>query len=101
MHFRQLSVLAAFAAGASACQRDLVLSKRHTHRQPLSKRNDNWPPVLTEQETLLVNSFDNSSIDRWSDYYGHQNKLAGYGKEAAQWTADQWSENGFVSHLAE
>ncbi|KAF5670024.1 glutamate carboxypeptidase [Fusarium heterosporum] len=101
MHFRQLSVIAAFAAGASACQRDLVLSKRHTHRQPLAKRNDNWPPVLTEKETLLVNSFDNSSIDRWSDYYGHQNKLAGYGKEAAQWTADQWAENGFDSHLAE
>jgi N-acetylated-alpha-linked acidic dipeptidase len=102
MHFRQLSALAAFAAGASACQRDLILSKRHTHRQPLTRRSDtNWPPVLTDQETILVNAFDNSSIDQWSDYYGHQNKLAGEGKEAAQWTADQWSENGFESHLAE
>ncbi|KAH7184884.1 uncharacterized protein B0J16DRAFT_304122 [Fusarium flagelliforme] len=102
MHFRKLSAIAALAAGASACQRDLVMHKRHTHRQPLAKRSDtNWPPVLTDQETILVNAFDNSSIDEWSDYYGHQNKLAGEGKEAAQWTADKWSENGFESHLAE
>ncbi|KAM5344330.1 hypothetical protein ACJ41O_012867 [Fusarium nematophilum] len=101
MRAEQLSVLAAFVGGASACQRDFNIQARHTHRQPLVKRNDQWPPVLDERETILVNSFDNVSIDEWSNYYGHQNKLAGYGKEAAQWTADRWSENGFEAHLNE
>lgn len=91
----------AFAAGVSACARDILVQKRHTHRQPITKRNVDWPPVLSEHETLLVNAFDNVTIDEWSDYYGHQNKLAGYGKEAAEWTAERWSENGFDSHLAE
>lgn len=101
MRTHHLSILAALTAGASACQREFNLVARHTHRQPLTKRNDNWPPVLNDQETLLVNAFDNVSIDEWSNYYGHQNKLAGYGKEAAQWTADRWNENGFESHLNE
>lgn len=103
MRTQQLSLVAALAAGASACQRDFNIEARHTHRQPLAKRDDgpSWPPVLTEHETLLTNAFDNVSIDEWSHYYGHQNKLAGYGKEAAQWTADRWSENGFEAHLNE
>lgn len=65
------------------------------------KRSDQWPPVLDKQETLLVDSFDDVSIDKWSDDYGHQNKLAGFGKEAAQWTADRWNENGFKSRRDE
>lgn len=101
MHIQQLSVVAALAAGAFACQRDFNIEARHTHRQPLIKRNEDWPPVLNEHETLLANAFDNVSIDEWSHYYGHQNKLAGYGKDAAQWTADRWNENGFESHLNE
>ncbi|KAJ3456577.1 hypothetical protein MRS44_016600 [Fusarium solani] len=101
MRVQQLSVLAAFASSASACQRDFNLEARHTHRKPLVKRNDQWPPILNDHETLLVNSFDNVSIDEWSDYYGHQNKLAGYGKDAAQWTADRWNENGVDAHLSE
>lgn len=101
MRTQQLSVVAALAAGASACQRDFNIEARHTHRQPLVRRNEDWPPVLSEHETLLSNSFDNVSIDEWSHYYGHQNKLAGYGKDAAQWTADRWNENGFESHLNE
>jgi N-acetylated-alpha-linked acidic dipeptidase len=67
----------------------------------VAKRNDAWPPVLTEHETILVNSFDNVSIDAWSYYYGRQNKLAGFGRQAAQWTADRWAENGVVSELKE
>ncbi|KEY73638.1 hypothetical protein S7711_09679 [Stachybotrys chartarum IBT 7711] len=90
-----------FATGVSACARDIFVEKRHTHRQPIVKRQQEWPPVLTEHETLLVNSFDNVTIDEWSDYYGHQNKLAGLGYEAAQWTAERWRENGFDAHLAE
>ncbi|KAF4978622.1 hypothetical protein FZEAL_5025 [Fusarium zealandicum] len=101
MRTQHVFLLAAFAAGASACQREFNIVARHTHRQPLSKRNDQWPPVLDSQETLIVNAFDNVSIDEWSKYYGSQNKLAGYGEEAAQWTADRWTENGFDAHLNE
>ncbi|KAG9258814.1 uncharacterized protein F5Z01DRAFT_4612 [Emericellopsis atlantica] len=89
------------ATTVSACARDFSLAKRHTHRQPITKRNEEWPPVLSEHETVLFNAFDNVTIDEWSDYYGHQNKLAGLGKEAAQWTADRWTENGFEAHLNE
>ena len=91
----------AFATGVSACAREFNVAKRHTHRQPITKRNEQWPPVLTDRETTLVNAFDNVTIDGWSDYYGHQNKLAGLGRDAAQWTADRWTEHGFESHLTE
>ncbi|KAF3349474.1 membrane protein [Verticillium dahliae] len=101
MRTQQLSAVLAFAAGASACQRDFNIEARHTHRKPILRRNDVWPPVLTEQETLIANSFDNVTIDEWSEYYGRQNKLAGFGKEAAEWTRDKWASNGFESHLNE
>lgn len=91
-----------FIAAALACQRDFNLPKRHTHRQPIKKRNVEWPPVLqSEEETLIVNSFDNVTVSDWSYYYGHQNKLAGLGKEAAEWTRDRWNENGFDAYLNE
>ncbi|KAH7022000.1 hypothetical protein EDB80DRAFT_596862 [Ilyonectria destructans] len=101
MRLQLLSVLGALAATVNACQHDFNVIARHTHRQRVVKRNDQWPPVLDDQETLLVNAFDNVTIDEWSHYYGYQQKLAGYGKEAAQWTADRWNENGFESHLKE
>ncbi|KAK1573293.1 PA domain-containing protein [Colletotrichum navitas] len=98
----QLSIALAFSGLALACQRDLVLERRYTHRKPITKRaDDQWPPILSEEETVLVNAFDNVTIDEWSDYYGHQVKLAGLGKEAAQWTAEQWTKNGFDAHLKE
>ncbi|PKS11689.1 hypothetical protein jhhlp_001677 [Lomentospora prolificans] len=96
----RVALLLVLAVSAHACQRDLTES-HHTHRRRVAKRNDNWPPVLTELETLIVNSFDNVSIDTWSQYYGTQNKLAGYGKEAAEWTAERWAENGVDSELVE
>ena len=98
---RSIAATLALATGVSACARDILVECRHTHRQAFTKRNTDWPPVLTEHETLLVNAFDNVTIDEWSDYYGHQNKLAGLGKEAAQWTADRWNDAGFDSHLNE
>ncbi|KAJ0302963.1 hypothetical protein Brms1b_011849 [Colletotrichum noveboracense] len=98
----QISIALASAAVILACQRDLLLEQRHTHRKRITKRaGDQWPPVLTEEETVLVNAFDNVTIDEWSDYYGHQVKLAGLGKEAAEWTAEQWNKNGFDAHLNE
>jgi N-acetylated-alpha-linked acidic dipeptidase len=104
---RSLATTLALATGASACARDIFVEKRHTHSKPFAKRTEDdgsvtqWPPVLTEHETLLVNAFDNVTIDEWSNYYGHQNKLAGYGREAAEWTRDRWNEAGFDSHLKE
>ena len=96
--------LAALIPLASACLREFThLAPRHTHRKPIVRRNEpkDWPPVLTDQETILVNSFDNNSIDDWANYYGHQVKLAGLGKEAAEWTRDRWAESGFDSKLVE
>lgn len=97
---RLLSILNLVAC-VSACARDRLLETRHTHRQPITKRNTHWPPVLTKQETILVNSFDNVTIDQWSHYYGHQQKLAGLGYDAAKWTLDRFKENGFEAHLSE
>ena len=101
MRTELISLVLTSATGVSACSKDLLFEKRHTHRKPITKRNENWPPVLGEHETILVNAFDNVTIDDWSNYYGHQNKLAGYGREAAEWTAERWSENGFNAHLDE
>lgn len=92
---------AALVSTATACQRDFNPEKRHTHRQRVVKRNEDWPPVLTEHETILVNSFDNVTIDEWSEYYGSVPKLAGYGKGAAEWTAERFTENGFETELKE
>lgn len=91
------------AAVVYACQREWYepLHQHHYIKRIVQRQKPNFPPVLTEQETLLINSFDNNTIDEWSYYYTHENKLAGLGKAAAQWTADKWAEFGFESHLAE
>lgn len=93
-----------FAAVVYACQREWYepLGHQHNlHKRVVKREEADFPPVLTEQETFLVNSFDNNTIDDWSYYYTHENKLAGLGKAAAQWTADRWAEFGFESHLTE
>lgn len=99
MHRLLLSLLAVVSL-SYACMRELG-EPLHTHRQKHVKREVNFPPVLTERETILVNSFDSSTIDQWAYYYTHENKLAGLGKAVAQWTADKWTEYGFDSHLVE
>ncbi|KAK0747189.1 PA domain-containing protein [Schizothecium vesticola] len=96
--------LASLVPLVSACLREFSnLAPRHTHRKPIVRRDEPeaWPPVLTKHETILANSFDNNSIDDWANYYGHQVKLAGLGKEAAEWTRDRWAESGFDSKLVE
>lgn len=97
----QLVPLLSLAGIASACQRDFHLEGRHTHRPTVARRAVEFPPVLTPHETILVNSFDNNSIDDWAQYYGQQNKLAGLGKDAAVWTRDRWAANGFKASLNE
>lgn len=94
------------AALAQACQRDWdALSRRihqhapynkHTKRGPVS-----YPPVLTPTETLLVNSFDNTSLAEWSYYYTHGDHLGSHNKTMAEWTAQKWRDAGFDAWLAE
>ncbi len=88
---------------AQACLREFSTEVQHTHRKPILRRDEPsaFPPVLTPQETILVNAFDSNSIDDWAKYYGHQVKLAGLGKAAAEWTRDRWAENGVDAHLKE
>ncbi|ETI29254.1 hypothetical protein G647_01707 [Cladophialophora carrionii CBS 160.54] len=70
-------------------------------RQALSKRQEApFPPILEPNEAILLNSFDNATIESWSYYYTHGLHLAGTNKSQAQWTADRWSEFGFTSGLA-
>ncbi|KAI6353788.1 hypothetical protein MCOR25_008883 [Pyricularia grisea] len=93
-----------FASGLTwACQREWDPFAPHTHRKPLEKRQETeqWPPVLNDRETVVVNAFDNVTIDQWSEYYGHQNKLGGLGRQAAEWTAARWNEHGFNAQLNE
>lgn len=90
--------LASFALG---CQKEFHSNPRHAHFKALNKRQTDWPPALTDRETLLSNSFDANSIDDWAEYYGSQVKLAGLGKQAAEWTRDKWAANGFNSALHE
>lgn len=88
----------ASAALVSACARDFhEFSFVKRDAVPLAP----FPPELTEEEALLVNSFDTASIDTWSYYYTHGLHVAGTNRSMAQWTADRWAENGFDSRLVE
>ncbi|KAI9849606.1 MAG: hypothetical protein M1837_002731 [Sclerophora amabilis] len=82
-----------------ACTRD-HLQKRSFGGEKLVKRQAAFPPTLTEQESVLVDSFDNASISDWSYFYTHGAHVAGTNRTMAQWTADRWSENGIPSSLA-
>lgn len=41
------------------------------------------------------------TLNHRSYYYTHEQKLAGLGKAAAQWTVDRWREYGFTADLVE
>ncbi|KAF2203844.1 transferrin receptor ectodomain, apical domain-containing protein [Delitschia confertaspora ATCC 74209] len=60
-----------------------------------------FPPVWDDAEQILLNSFNNITIDQWSYYYTHGAHLAGTNKTMAQWTADRWAEFGWTSRLDE
>jgi N-acetylated-alpha-linked acidic dipeptidase len=93
--------LAAAASIAQACFRELEFSV--LEQQPILPRRDDvaFPPVLDNHESILVNSFDNTSIATWSYYYTHGYHVAGSNRTMAQWTADRWNENGFTASLTE
>jgi hypothetical protein len=93
MHFKAVFFLALTSVLVDASTRD------HLHRRTfgstrVAKRATNFPPILDDKETILVNSFDNTSISDWSYYYTHGLHLAGKNRSMAQWTADKWSEYG-------
>ncbi|KAG9185239.1 putative glutamate carboxypeptidase [Alternaria panax] len=92
------TLLALAAIGAQACQRERAF-QHHPHKHV--KRQSVFPPALTPDEQILLNSFDSVSISEWSYYYTHGQHLAGQNESMAQWTADKWSEYGFTSRLDE
>ncbi|CAN9145556.1 unnamed protein product [Alternaria alternata] len=92
------TLLALAAIGAQACQRERAFL-HHPHKHV--KRQSAFPPALTPDEEILLNSFDSVSISEWSYYYTHGQHLAGQNESMAQWTADKWSEYGFTSRLDE
>lgn len=54
------------AIGAQACQRERAF-QHHPHKRV--KRQTAFPPALTPNEEILLNSFDSVSISEWSYYY--------------------------------
>ncbi|KAL0253100.1 hypothetical protein SLS55_010551 [Diplodia seriata] len=99
-----LSVFSLLVAEAVACQRDFLTPRSvgpHRHSKLAARQEAAFPPVLSETESILVNSFDNTTIDSWSYYYTHGLHVAGTNESVAQWTADKWSSFGIPSSLAE
>ncbi|KAF2140554.1 uncharacterized protein K452DRAFT_273177 [Aplosporella prunicola CBS 121167] len=103
MVYSMFNVAFMLVAGAAACQRDHLVSghRARQHDSQLARRQADFPPVLSDTESILVNSFDNTSINDWSYYYTHGLHLAGKNRTMAQWTADKWSSYGIPSTLAE
>lgn len=60
-----------------------------------------YPPKLTLEESVLVQSITNDTIASASYYYTHGLHLAGMNVSQATWTLDRWVENGFNSRLIE
>lgn len=80
-------------------------ARRHDrlhHRSRHLKRDvPEFPPVLTETEAILVNSFDNKSISDWSLYYTSGYRLASYNHSQAEWTRQKCIDAGWESWIAE
>jgi N-acetylated-alpha-linked acidic dipeptidase len=85
----------------TACQRELH-SLDFTQNAPLLPRQEfRFPPVWTENEKILHESFSTATIEQWSSYYTHGNHIAGLNKSMAEKTARQWTENGVPASLVE
>ncbi|KAF5506389.1 putative glutamate carboxypeptidase [Colletotrichum siamense] len=98
----------AVLTGVYACQRDwAALHKRisdHKHHDHGHKKRDlavEYPPSLTEHESILVNSFDSKALDDWSYYYTHGDHLGGHNRTMAEWTQEQWTNAGWDAHIEE
>ncbi|KAF2683068.1 Zn-dependent exopeptidase [Lentithecium fluviatile CBS 122367] len=103
---RILGSLVLLGALAYACQRDWDALHRRMHQHNSHNRHAKraeveYPPALSEVESILVNSFDNKSISEWSHYYTHGDHLGSHNKTMAEWTAQKWRDAGFDSFLEE
>lgn len=95
-------ILVLQASSVFGCVKDYNSPSFFDPHAGLQKRQETqFPPVLTEQEAILVNSIDNVTLEEWNYYYAHSYHLAGTNRTIAQWTADRWSESGFDSRLVE
>lgn len=107
--FKVLSAFLVAAACACACVTDKAETERlltrrlsRNHRSCHLKRDAvEFPPTLSETESILVNSFDNNSIADWSLYYTSGYRFASHNKTQAEWTQQQWIDSGWESWLAE
>src|ERR1700744_4393586 len=96
-----LPLLALHAPSVLACTGEHSHPRLFDPHLALQKRQEvTFPPVLDENEAILLNSFDNTTIESWSYYYTHGLHLAGTNQSQAQWTADRWNEFGFTAGLA-
>ncbi|GKT41054.1 putative glutamate carboxypeptidase [Colletotrichum spaethianum] len=96
------------ATGIYACQRDWDALKRrinsHSHVNHGHKKRDldvEYPPRLSEYETILVNSFDSKSLDEWSHYYTSGDHLGGHNRTQAEWTQQKWIDAGWNAFIEE
>ena len=93
-------VLLLHASSVLACAKDITEGKVFNPHTALKKRQETqFPPVLDDNEAILINSFDNASLETWDSYYAHTYHLAGTNKPLAQWTADRWSDFGWNAGL--
>ncbi|EEP76509.1 conserved hypothetical protein [Uncinocarpus reesii 1704] len=102
MHIQALSLFALWLPLAvEGCGKDHRLRRSFDPGDPLLVKRDRpqYPPRLTKQESVLINSFNNASISDWSYYYTHGAHLAGKNRTMAQWTADRWAEYGLTSSV--
>ena len=98
-------LLALVPSSVLACQRDWgALTKRiaRASGHPHEKRQEvEFPPILTETESILVNSFDSKELDSWSYYYTHGDHLGGHNRTMAEWTMEQWASSGWNARIEE
>ncbi|KAF4979161.1 hypothetical protein FZEAL_4589 [Fusarium zealandicum] len=103
-----ISCLAA-AACVYACLTDRaeterLLQRRHgreSHSRHLKRDVVEFPPILTDAESILVNSFDRNSIGDWSLYYTSGYRLTGHNRSQAEWTKQKWIDYGWESWITE
>lgn len=88
------------ASAVLGCAKDISEHAIFDLHVALAKRQETqFPPVLDNNEAILINSFDNASLEDWNYYYAHSYHLAGTNESLAQWTADRWAEFGFTAGL--
>lgn len=97
---KPLLLLALAAAVVEGCVRERDVGSVDV-LSVLSKRGHEHPhlPHLSKYESLLVNSFDNTTVDSWAYYYTHGIHIAGTNQSMAQWTADKFTEYGIPSSV--